>query len=177
MTNYKAPFDHEGETSLVGWIANTAAAENGNVKNDPGRGIDWMLDINSWGVDVIDGLLYQVVDLEAGTYKIDAYIFHAATCCDGHLNFDLAAALGDTGLPFSEGSLGNVLDAATIPEVPVGTQDNEYWWDSEFIWDGAPPMVSIEFELSAAGKVSLGFYGKLQMAEFQINKIVLWRLQ
>ena len=140
-----------------GWIVNPEAAVNGNV--DINRGNTLLM--IAWGghpsLNVINGKLYQTVELEAGSYRFIASINESTNTITSVYT---VVALGN--------DLPDVADleaqALAIASVPAG------------IATGAVQILTLEFELSEKSFVSLGFVANLT-ADQQVHfrKVELWK--
>lgn len=167
LKNTEMPFTTGEEVSpgfwrVTDWIANAAAAANGNSAE--GRG--FVLSLWNWmeANPMENAKLYQTVELKAGAYRVDVYIYETRN--NPYLipfgGAYLAVADG-IDLPDTEFVEELALAYTPVP-MPVAVADNG--------------MFSMEFELSEDGYVSLGFvvtFSDYNM--IHLRKVELWELQ
>ncbi len=141
------------------WIANAAAAANGNVDNLKGGGC---LTMWAWGgyspsTNFVNGKLYQTVELEAGTYRFDAFVFSTSNAVNKAY---VVAALGNN-LP----DIDNVSQALASVLVPAGIAEGA----------ASKPTLSVEFTITEKTNVSLGFLANINSTQETVfRKVELW---
>lgn len=148
-----------GNYVLPDWIINAAGAENGNVRDDGSayfaRG--WTLP----RAEIINGKMYQTVELEAGKYRFRGYCNGMHTASTINTTY-LVVALGND-LPDSE-NLG--LQSLGYKNFPTA------WANMDSV---------IEFDLYEKSTVSMGFLTTLTSANENcivfIDGVELWRLE
>ena len=182
LKNTKSPFEYTG--AMIGpnlfeasnWTANEAAIANGNVSLTRNGALGLIANTAN-GVPtniIINGKLYQTVELEAGTYSFNATVYELSrTSSDVIYKEYVAAALGNT-LPDTENveieALGFVLapydiSAPNPPTIPSKT------------------ILPVEFTLSRRSTVSLGFVATFDNPAGNYNyrsfyqKVDLWKLK
>jgi len=169
LKNTKSPFSvveekFDGIYTAAHWKANFAAAINGNVdsREDFGRNsclCFWVWPNVSPAQSIINGKLYQTVELEAGVYRFVAGLMGAYS---NQYRAYVVAALGN-GLP-DEMNIQQALSYAALPSSDEAIQAN--------------PRISIEFDLTAKTVVSLGFLATLTNEDhIFIDKVELWKRQ
>ena len=172
LTNYAMPFKHKAAAIIDqgamwnydvdgGWLYNTVGGTNGVVFANADGSYNCTLSMSVWSgagfpvENMVNGKLYQTVELEAGSYKFTANIFAVW----GELNSSYVVAASGSGLP-DIGALNSALGSKQIP-----AENGE----------GLPP-VTVEFTLSAKTTVSLGFVANITNAEFHISSVqLLWK--
>ena len=169
LTNYAVPFRHKAATIIDqgdkwnydvdgGWLYNTVGGSNGVVFLNAAGSYNCTLAMQAYthplfpSQNMVNGKLYQTVELEAGNYKFTANIFAVW----GYIDAYVVAASGN-GLP-DIGAVNSTLAAKQIPT------DNG---------DGGLPPVTVEFTLSQKTTVSLGFVTTIADAEFHISAVQL----
>jgi len=146
----------------VDWIVNDAGLANGNVDNLRGNTLVMIAtNISPWPVaEIVNGKLYQTVELEAGTYRFDAFVNETSNPMgQAYIVVALGNDLPNTNLVEQE--------ALAFASPPPG------------IATGAVRTFSLEFVLSEKNHVSLGFVvtfeppsGSLQQIHFR--QFELW---
>ena len=148
------------------WIVNDAAAANGNIDVlSTGENGQNRLGVWTWAGyspinPVVNAKLYQTVELEAGIYRFDAFLFLSAyEIDDGIVN--VVASLGND-LP-DEDHFGDALGFDTVPYGVSTTATSK-------------PKISIEFVLTGKSFVSLGFVANIsgEVLVF-FDKVELWK--
>ena len=142
----------------VDWTANEAAATNGNVDNAKESSLSmWTWPGLSPLVPIVNGKLYQTVELEAGTYRFDAFI--RSTSNTVNKAYVVAAAGND--LP----DIDNVEDALAFVPTPAGIAATA----------ASKPTLSVEFTIAEKMAVSLGFLGNINsQQDVNYKKVELW---
>jgi len=141
------------------WTANDEMRKNGNV-NYGTRGGTLYIWTSSTALfpGVINGKLYQTVELEAGNYRFDAQLYEVTNIQAGNFVY-VVAALGND-LP----DLNNIEQSLGITPILNGIN--------------APDKLSVEFTLSEKNFVSLGFFLNVSNAAstgmVHFNKVELW---
>ena len=172
LKNTVAPFATQGEQIVenrwfraADWTANAAAAANGNVDTNVSF-LNGVLTLWGWSglspvTSIVNGKLYQTVELEAGEYRFDAFLF-GNTQTGGNPRAYVVAASGND-LPDTN-NVGHVALASTaVPPPPIATNSNL--------------QLSVDFVLSEKSNVSLGFVitcGAPTQVSFR--KVELWKL-
>ena len=145
------------------WLSNEQGGKNGNVFNRDAT-FDHVLSIQAWWDRLVpsmsDGKLWQTVQLDAGEYRFDAYVFYSDFMWATSPSMVYAVVALGNEIP-DTGSIQNALGSATVPTVGIG--DNE--------------LISIDFTLTQAGRVSLGFVANLCEAEAFFSKVELWSVR
>ena len=150
--------------SVVDWTTNAAAATNGNVDTHEEL-LGGVLGFIVWDAllpaqSITNGKLYQTVNLAAGKYRFDAYLF-GNTQTSGNPKAYVVAALGDD-LPDTDDTEQMALGFVSVPG-PLGA--------------GANLQLSVEFFLSERSVVSLGFVATSgNRCQVYFRKVELWRL-
>jgi hypothetical protein len=140
------------------WIANAAAAANGNVDNLKSNSLTMW----TWGgysplTDIVNGKLYQTVELEAGTYRFDAFAYSTSNA----INKAYVAVAAGNDLP----DIDNVSQALASVPVPAGVTEGS----------ASKPTLSVEFTITEKTNVSLGFLGNINsQQETAFRKVELW---
>ena len=139
------------------WIANAAAAANGNVDTNRGSTLMMVAWAGYPSEIMTNGKLYQTVELETGTYRFDVDVNESSNPVD---KVYIVAALGN--------DLTDVADteaqALAFASIPSG------------IATGAVQRFSLEFDLSEKSFVSLGFVANLStLQQVHFRKVELWK--
>lgn len=150
------------------WHANDVATANGNIdglttgENGHNRLGFWTWTGYSPTNPMVDGKLYQTVELEAGTYRFDAFLYLSSFGKDGMGTVNVVAALGND-LP-DEDHFNQALD---FDIVPVGVSTTAI----------SKPKISVEFVLLEKSFISLGFVANIS-GEVLIffDKVELWKV-
>jgi len=143
--------------AVTGWTANATAAANGNVDSGQGDLLTmWLWPGVSPSPNIVNGKIYQTVELEAGTYRFNAY---SLGCYSSGFSVYVVAALGND-LP-DVADAENALGYAVVPSgIASGT------------------ILSFEFTLTEKSTVSLGFVGNLNdQQQVYFGKVELWSKQ
>jgi len=165
LNNTVAPFItgtmvHNNRFYLAeGWTANAAAAVNGNVDNAKGG----CLVLWTWGSSpsptIVNGKLYQTVELDAGAYRFDVSIHETSAVIA--TTYIVAASGND--LPDIE----NISQSLSFVPVPAGVA----------LAATSKPTISMDFVLSEKTVVSLGFVANSNgNSERLFSKVELWKL-
>jgi len=171
LKNTDAPFDHGAHIGLsrwhavVDWTTNAAAAANGNVDTHEEL-LGGVLGFIVWDAgflpaqSITNGKLYQTVNLVAGKYRFNAYLF-GNTQVSGNPKAYVVAALGND-LPNTDDAEQMALGYVLVPG-PLGAGQNM--------------QLSVEFVLSESSAVSLGFVATSgNRCQVYFRKVELWRL-
>ena len=148
----------------AGWTANAAAAINGNV-DTYAPWLGGVLGFFVWetvspALSIMNGKLYQTVELEAGTYRFDAYLF-ANTRPSGNPKSYVVVALGND-LPDTDDTPQMALGYVAVPPPPVAADANL--------------LLSVEFHLTEKTVVSLGFVATCgNETQLFYSKVELWK--
>ena len=169
LVNAEMPFAHK-EPAITdqgdkwnydvdgGWRYNEAGGANGVVFYTNAT-YNYTLSLSAWSVSafpspsIVNGKLYQTLQLEPGTYRFTAYVL--AVWGGAGSNAYVVAASG-TDLP-DLSAVGNALQSAALPKT-----DGESF-----------PPVFVDFTLTESGVVSLGFVGSFANAEIHFSKVEL----
>ena len=178
LTNYAMPFKHKDAVIINlddnrwhydvdgGWLYNPVGGANGVVFANIDETYPSTLTLTTWedprfhSQNIVNGKLYQTVELEAGSYKFTVNP-HAITPY-GTYDVYVVAAAGD--IP----DVGAVSGALASKQVPA---DN-YPYDAAEI-----PSFAVEFTLSQTTTVSLGLVANINSGEFHIRSVQLMRAQ
>ena len=173
LTNTGMPFEYVEPVSgyapavrwcvAADWIANETAVQNGNMDSQRGTLSLWANTTTALYPTIINGKMYQTVELEAGIYKFDVSLF--LTNLDASHRAYIVAALGDE-LP----DAGNVAQALAYTPFINGVGEA----------DASKPTISIQFTISEKSVVSLGFlvnYSGGATNLSHISKVVLWNIR
>ena len=174
LLNTKPPFEYgDAYVSrfhlLWDWTVNEEGIGNGNVDTWAGfppniGNVIGFITYISWPVEsIVNGKMYQTVELDAGTYRFDVEIYGSAFGSD---NCYIVAALGD--MPDTEDLLSQALNYIQItPGISP--------WNTMYE-PGDKPIDSIEFEISEKSTVSLGFLVNMSGSmEIKFGVIKLWK--
>ena len=165
LKNTAMPFSYGAQTysqyyTLSDWtLEGEDIIANGNVNTNLDSHLDiWVWD-NIAGVSptITNGKIYQTIELEAGSYRFDAY--SNGSYGSGHAVYVTAAA--GTGLPNTSDVETNTLGFARVSAgIAAGT------------------LVSCRFELTAKSYVSLGFVATMpNLTQVYFQKVELWQLK
>lgn len=144
----------------VDWKYNEAGLANGNVDNQRG-GTLVIIAYSAWGVGTItNGKLYQTVELEAGSYRLDVDVNETSGVMG---NAYIVVASGDD-LPDTDDVEQQAL-AFVAPPTGIAT--------------GAVRTFSLDFDLSVKSTVSMGFVVTFEppagtIHQIHFRKIELW---
>jgi len=159
----------------VDWIANEAAATNGNV--DPNRvaagGTVGTLLIFVWPgnqlATITNGKLYQTVELEAGNYRFVVAVNEAHNFTVNPFNRVYVVAASGNDLPDTDNVEEEALAFARVAPGPDGAPPPPF---------NPPRMMTIEFTLSAKSIVSLGFVANLTGSQqVHFRYVELWEFR
>ena len=149
----------------VDWTTNAEGGINGNVDNH-----STLLDgvLGFWAnlgfglaTTITNGKLYQTVELEAGSYRFNAFLFGNPNGASVQKAY-VVAALGND-LPDANDVEQMALAFASVPAPPIASGQNR--------------QLSFEFVLSEKADVSLGFVITCQNGtQLFFRKVELWKL-
>lgn len=176
LKNTDAPFAHTGVDMCPGlpsriyeiadWKTNDEAAANGNVDTHAtlldGVLALWAYSPYTASNTIENGKLYQTVELEAGTYRFDAYLF-GNTNAQGNPKAYVVAALGND-LPDLNDTEQSALAFTLVPPPPLPSGQNQ--------------QLFVEFVLTEKSTVSLGFVITCgATTQLFFRKVELWWLR
>ena len=172
LKNAREPFEYE--TMVLNnrwymapdWTANAAAAQNGVVDINPGgTNSNICLTIWTWGglspaSSITNGKLYQTVELEAGSYRLQAVCFNnIGASWEAYLVAALGNELPDIGNVSGENSFAIPIERVTT-DVQRPSDDQ---------------TVSLYFYISEKSTVSLGFVASINgNSQLIIRSVELW---
>ena len=139
------------------WLTNETGAQNGNVDTGSrGSTLCVWATSSSLYPTALNAKLYQAVELEAGDYKFDAYVYYGSyPSSNGNLSY-IVAALGDKLI-----DINNITQTLAYEAIP-GASDN------------SNVLVSINFTVPEKSVVSLGFVADFYNAILHFRKVELW---
>ena len=177
LQNPRAPFATTGAAVsptgryllASGWLVNDATAVAGDVDNlmgfrlgfVAGKGTDWDASVE----EVDDGHIYQTINLPAGNYRFDGMLYDTAGYdkFGGILDAYVVVLIGGGDLPsIDDIKSGNT--TASVLLIPEKTSD-------------LVSKLSINFKLSSAGPVSVGFVANNPgYSRIFFTSVALWKL-
>ena len=187
LVNTSSPFAYEGSAlgpnlyKAVGWTVNDEAAVNGNVSVTRGSALGMIAFTSVPSPSIINGKLYQTIELEAGSYKLDVIVFNNASTSNTPFSAyivvvegnDLPDTYADAAHRPQSDVASETIACLSIPR--IGTTSTN---------TGNTPLqnVSVEFNLTEAKTVSLGFaatFYSTAIINFQsfYNKVELFKAE
>ena len=140
-----------GLYAAADWIANAEAAKGGNVDTGYGTTLAFYTYAGYPSTTMTNGKLYQIVELEAGTYRFSA---HPYTFWGSPAKMYVTASLGD-----------ELADVDNVETEALG-----------FARITNQRVYSFEFDVPEYGPVALGFVGSLSGNQYTLwSEVQLWR--
>jgi len=143
------------------WLVNDAVAAVGDVDGSLANRLGFVAGTGwSAAVDaVVDGHIYQTINLPAGNYRFDAYVYDTASSpLDGYV----VAQVGGDDLPSIDAIKNGTATASVAPILEAVPAD---------------VRISVPFTLSSAGPVSLGFVANNPgYTRIFFSSVKLWQL-